>query len=83
MIQVTKNDVQVVVPVGTLENLLYLQKGLLRLLSRQDANDPIETTYLAPVVDLVEATLFSGKQMDQIERLFRDQAGAPPVEKAA
>lgn len=74
MIAFTKKQISLVLPLGTLEELLALQTGLLQLLARQPDADPIGPEYIAPIANLLEATLFDHKQLAQIETLFQKQA---------
>ena len=83
MIAITKNSLNLVVPFQSLEDVLMLQLGLLEALRSQvDAGTETTTsTVVGPLTDLLQATLFSEDQMQEIEALFRSKA-APPAERA-
>jgi hypothetical protein len=83
MIAFNKKQISLVLPLGTLEELLALQTGLLRLLGRQSDVDPLGPEHLAPIADLLEATLFDVEQLAQIETMFLKRATAQPVGQAA
>ncbi len=76
MISIAENTVNLVVPVGTLENLLELQTALLLLIRCQNPNETLDPSHVGSIAALLQETLFDSDQMTRIEALLKSTAQA-------
>ena len=84
MIAITANSISLVMPIQDLQQLLYLQLAVISAIRKEVSVGQIDgPTVVGPLVELLDATMFSPAQVDEIEAMFKKKAAKPTTRAAA
>ncbi len=84
MIAITNQGMNLVMPLDSLQDLLFLQMSIAGAIEEECFSDePRQQLIAPPLLRLLRASLFNEEQMDAIEAIFKEKVAKPKARAAA